>query len=532
MSGTQRYQKAIADKLAYMESQIKRYGEIRLLDENTAMEDVVCELLNIMYGYHLQNLNRKKENFPGIDLGDETSRVAVQVTSNTSRNKVSETIKKFEQHGCAKQYDKLIVFILGTRSNFQKEFSTNTVQFTAEDNIMDFTTLTKRLKELDLQTLKRVHDYLEGEYPGTISAGKWVKRLCFCLGTVAVLALLLSAALILRNEYLESHPEYAYETNMDWLKMSEAASVLGASSRVTVYKDDEAYFEPNTYWYGAGLVVVYNNLDKQDRVITKFHVYAEDIVEDYSPMIEAAVYNFDDPLTFDVRNNGWGATGPIQVSLVRFYPYNSGDEKIVELSLREGTADSWAFDSIEPGGYASLPLFSTDNVQVLRHQDFEECIWYVVEVELVAPESGYRKTMEWWLEVYPDHVEIMRVGGNGDDSDSGYIIFVETSEPSWSESYDVYQLLPGKQAVRLPIFIVPEMSCTMSIRIEFETQDGEIIQAEPLKNAKFVIPYIENDYFEYVDGKLLDWSQVEGKEIVYFPFAATPYIIPEEMLNK
>ena len=126
----------------------------------------------------------------------------------------------------------------------------------------------------------------------------------------------------------------------------------------------------------------------------------------------------------------------------------------------------------------------------------------------------------------------MGAGGCGDDSDSGYIILVDTSEDSWSESYDVYQPLPGNKAVRLPIFIVPEKSCTMSIRIEFETQDGEIIQAEPLKDAKFVIPYVETDYYEYIDGKLLDWSEVDGKEIVYFPFAATPYIIPEDILTQ
>jgi len=44
---------------------------------------------------HLVNLNRKKKNFPGIDLGDDHDRVAFQVTSSTTLDKVKSTVQQF-----------------------------------------------------------------------------------------------------------------------------------------------------------------------------------------------------------------------------------------------------------------------------------------------------------------------------------------------------------------------------------------------------------------------------------------------------
>ena len=56
------------------------------------------QLLNMVYGYTLINLNALSENYPGIDLGDSEHRICVQVTSDRSRKKVEKTITTFKDN--------------------------------------------------------------------------------------------------------------------------------------------------------------------------------------------------------------------------------------------------------------------------------------------------------------------------------------------------------------------------------------------------------------------------------------------------
>jgi hypothetical protein len=55
---------------------------------NDRAEAFTIPLLELLFGWDdLQDLNKIQPNFPGIDLGDYQSRVAVQVTSDTSPEK-------------------------------------------------------------------------------------------------------------------------------------------------------------------------------------------------------------------------------------------------------------------------------------------------------------------------------------------------------------------------------------------------------------------------------------------------------------
>ena len=58
-------------------------------DNNLALQDAFIPILRSVYNLpHLVNLNRKQKNYPGIDLGDDHDRVAFQVTSTTTLDKV------------------------------------------------------------------------------------------------------------------------------------------------------------------------------------------------------------------------------------------------------------------------------------------------------------------------------------------------------------------------------------------------------------------------------------------------------------
>ena len=73
----------------------KNWGSYEVLyDLNRYLEDFFKDILNIVYGYKLVNLNEERSNNPGLDLGDEAVKVAFQVTSTKSSDKVNTTLEK------------------------------------------------------------------------------------------------------------------------------------------------------------------------------------------------------------------------------------------------------------------------------------------------------------------------------------------------------------------------------------------------------------------------------------------------------
>ncbi|MDH2345143.1 SMEK domain-containing protein [Bradyrhizobium sp. SSUT77] len=64
---------------------------------------------------HLTNLNRKQKNFPGIDLGDDHDRVAFQVTSSTTLEKVKFTVRQFMDRAYYNTFDELFILVLARK---------------------------------------------------------------------------------------------------------------------------------------------------------------------------------------------------------------------------------------------------------------------------------------------------------------------------------------------------------------------------------------------------------------------------------
>src|ERR1700743_1996936 len=81
-------------------------------DINLALEDAFIPILRSVYNLpHLVNLNRKQKNFPGIDLGDDHDRVAFQLTSTTTLDKVKSTVRQFMERSYYDTFDELYVLM-------------------------------------------------------------------------------------------------------------------------------------------------------------------------------------------------------------------------------------------------------------------------------------------------------------------------------------------------------------------------------------------------------------------------------------
>ena len=100
---------SIEERLTVYANWVNQGGGIR----SDGAEYLYCDLLNTAFGYALGNMNRIRDNFPAIDLGDEDERLAVQVTSTGDAAKVRRTLERFYAHKLDKDYDRLIVLIAG-----------------------------------------------------------------------------------------------------------------------------------------------------------------------------------------------------------------------------------------------------------------------------------------------------------------------------------------------------------------------------------------------------------------------------------
>lgn len=91
----------------------------------------------------LRSMNAEKKNFPGIDLADDTKRVAIQVTASTDLDKVKTTLDTFLRHRLNAKYDRLIVYVLTDRQTTYSQAALDGIQanrfsFSAQDDIIDY----------------------------------------------------------------------------------------------------------------------------------------------------------------------------------------------------------------------------------------------------------------------------------------------------------------------------------------------------------------------------------------------------------
>lgn len=86
----------ISSKLAYLSTEVKLNSAVNLLDTNILSEDVFKSILNIIYGWKLQNANTAEQNVKAIDLVDDDAKILVQVSSDNSKTKVQRSLNKIE----------------------------------------------------------------------------------------------------------------------------------------------------------------------------------------------------------------------------------------------------------------------------------------------------------------------------------------------------------------------------------------------------------------------------------------------------
>ena len=162
--------------LIQIRTQITAY-QINVRSENRAhrynindrAEDFTIPLFKCIFGWDkLRNLNKKTSQFPGIDLADDDNRIAIQVTADTSIDKVKDTLNQFIKYKYYESYDNLFIFMIQEK---QSSYSTKTLidicgehfAFDPKSEIIDFCDLMVNIKGLTYTKLEEIHKLFEAE---------------------------------------------------------------------------------------------------------------------------------------------------------------------------------------------------------------------------------------------------------------------------------------------------------------------------------------------------------------------------------
>jgi hypothetical protein len=157
--------------LAWLAAQVSIANGAGFSDISVVSETSMQNVFNLIEeGAAYVNTNLDAPNTDSIDLADSGRRIAVQVTSNTTAEKIQKTIDGFEKNKRQEQYDRLRFLFLSDRYHPTKsKYSLSGVEIEFED----LGQLHARIVRIeDVDQLRRVVELLENELAPWVSAGK------------------------------------------------------------------------------------------------------------------------------------------------------------------------------------------------------------------------------------------------------------------------------------------------------------------------------------------------------------------------
>lgn len=163
----QRLISSITGNLAFLSTSTSLENVIGLFDSNRAAQDFYRGLLSLIFDYkNLEDLDKlnKITNYPAIDLGDVKDKIAFQITSDSSSDKIKKAICAFIKHELYSTYDRLIILIIGTKQSYSTNFNTeDKFTFNKETDVWDDNYLIKEIHKLSTQRLEKIEQYLQEE---------------------------------------------------------------------------------------------------------------------------------------------------------------------------------------------------------------------------------------------------------------------------------------------------------------------------------------------------------------------------------
>ncbi len=151
----------IDEKLVNIRVRVEYKNAVNDYSINQILENLIRDILNCIFDYHLENANYAHPNQRGYDLIDIEHKIIVQVSSENRPTKIQHSLERIEFSG--RQKWQFYFFLLGEATeNFKrKKYQIpETVVFSAEKDIWDLTRLMKEIHNLNSEKVEKVYKIL------------------------------------------------------------------------------------------------------------------------------------------------------------------------------------------------------------------------------------------------------------------------------------------------------------------------------------------------------------------------------------
>jgi len=181
-----RYFDYIEEKLNFLAFRITQRGKINLLDLNIHSEAFFADLLNIIYGFSLKNLNAISHNVEGIDLVDEINKIFVQVSSTCTKQKIEASLGK-EKLKEFKNYTFKFMSVAKDAGDLRTKSFANPhdVVFSPEKDIIDLQAILKHVLQMAIDDQKIVFEFIKKELGDNIREDKVYSNLAAIVDILA-----------------------------------------------------------------------------------------------------------------------------------------------------------------------------------------------------------------------------------------------------------------------------------------------------------------------------------------------------------
>lgn len=163
--------------MAQLVTQVQASAAMGHYDINKVSEGLVRGVLRELYRWsNLRDLNaEEKANFPGVDLADDTLKLAVQVTATPTLDKIKSSIQTFLTHNLDKRYRRLVFYVLTRKQASYSQDAINKVALArisvdVSKDILDFQDLCAVAATAQPGRLKAAIEVVRGYMQGSTGA--------------------------------------------------------------------------------------------------------------------------------------------------------------------------------------------------------------------------------------------------------------------------------------------------------------------------------------------------------------------------
>lgn len=353
------------------------------------------------------------------------------------------------------------------------------------------------------------------------------KKIAVVISTIAAITAITLSVINNLNGIVELisklTPQEKYETSTQWINNQDALSLVTEKSKIT-FTTTNSYSD--RFYDGASLFALFTNTTDVARQIESVTISAMNIVEDLSPDLFVFSTQRENKAMLNVKNRGWSDTGEMVITIENISPprlTSWGDGQSEEENANSIASVipltpllySETF-SVEPGVQLTIPLMVSNAFDIIWYDTSVENFYFDVTCRLQSLDIDYSRDCTLRMCASHDGVELIEDAFGGYDEPQNHVIVIDTSQESWTKTYPVYQPLPAKQTIRLPIFIFPTKTCTMSLKVTFQMSDGETLEAQWLDNQRFTIFYYE-ELSDNLINLFENWNDISNETIIYMP---------------